>query len=218
MNGVQFEGRNLRSRAESRITTARGFTLIELLVVIAIIGVLLALTLPAIFGALESMRRTQCLSNIKQITTGMLRYEQALKIFPPNWGSGAGSNQGTQAYNYKTNGISWLTAILPHIDENPLYDSIRLGYGPASPTQTGGTASDPTNPKKMITYHNDSGAATVVKLYLCPSDTQPAGGMSSSQILSSTGPGGIPPTVIAASNYKASPAATGLSITTRPAR
>jgi prepilin-type N-terminal cleavage/methylation domain-containing protein/prepilin-type processing-associated H-X9-DG protein len=52
----------------------KGFTLIELLVVIAIIGVLAGILLPVLSQARESARRTQCMSNIKQIGMGLIMY------------------------------------------------------------------------------------------------------------------------------------------------
>jgi prepilin-type N-terminal cleavage/methylation domain-containing protein/prepilin-type processing-associated H-X9-DG protein len=52
----------------------RGFTIIELLIVISIMGLLIALLLPAIQGAREAARCTQCRSNLHQIGLAVQSY------------------------------------------------------------------------------------------------------------------------------------------------
>jgi prepilin-type N-terminal cleavage/methylation domain-containing protein/prepilin-type processing-associated H-X9-DG protein len=54
----------------------RAFTLIELLVVIAIIAILAAILFPVFAQAREMARKTSCLSNQKQMSTGILMYMQ----------------------------------------------------------------------------------------------------------------------------------------------
>lgn len=55
-------------------TNTSAFTLIELLVVTAILGALVALLFPAITSAMVSARRTQCLSNLRQIGVAIHGY------------------------------------------------------------------------------------------------------------------------------------------------
>jgi prepilin-type N-terminal cleavage/methylation domain-containing protein/prepilin-type processing-associated H-X9-DG protein len=54
----------------------KGFTLIELLVVVAIISVLAAILFPVFARARENARRSNCLSNLKQIGLAMMMYSQ----------------------------------------------------------------------------------------------------------------------------------------------
>jgi len=53
-----------------------GFTLIELLVVIAIIAILSAILFPVFSRARENARRSSCVSNLKQLGTGVYMYTQ----------------------------------------------------------------------------------------------------------------------------------------------
>lgn len=66
-----------------RQPSRRGFTLIELLVVMAIIAMLIALLLPAVQGAREAARKTQCINNVKNIVLALHNYESSNRVFPP---------------------------------------------------------------------------------------------------------------------------------------
>ncbi|MEQ8847931.1 DUF1559 domain-containing protein [Botrimarina sp.] len=93
----------------------RGFTLVELLVVIAIIAVLIGLLLPAVQAAREAARRSICTSNLKQLSLATHNYESAERVLPPG---------ATLPPDDNTEGVSWRVWILPHAEEQALFDQI----------------------------------------------------------------------------------------------
>ena len=83
-----------------------GFTLIELLVVIAIIAILAAILFPVFQKVRENARRTQCLSNMKQIGLALIQYNQDYDENYPSGVSGAIA-QGKA-------GIGWAGSVQPY--------------------------------------------------------------------------------------------------------
>ena len=124
------------------------FTLVELLVVIAIIGVLVALLLPAVQAARESARRMQCGNNLKQIGVALHNYHDAMQRLPPGafW-------FGTDTASYRG---SIMVHLLPFIEQKSVYDAFDFSTATDNQTYPGG---------------GRTLASTIVKTYVCPSDT-----------------------------------------------
>jgi prepilin-type N-terminal cleavage/methylation domain-containing protein/prepilin-type processing-associated H-X9-DG protein len=89
----------------------KGFTLIELLVVIAIIAILAAILFPVFTEARENARKTQCLSNMKQLLTGFQMYNTDYGQMPYYW------------YSPRGDGIfiSWMEMIHPYLKNEQIF-------------------------------------------------------------------------------------------------
>jgi prepilin-type N-terminal cleavage/methylation domain-containing protein/prepilin-type processing-associated H-X9-DG protein len=130
----------------------RGFTLIELLVVIAIIGVLIALLLPAVQAAREAARRAQCVNNLKQLGIAVHNYLDQTKVLPAQCAFPAASDQSS-GWTY-----GWVCALLPMMEQGPVYDSLNFSAGLYNNSATANGAA------------NTTAGVIQINLLLCPSD------------------------------------------------
>ena len=134
----------------------QGFTLVEILVAITLIGVLVALLLPAVQSAREAARRAGCTNNLRQIGLALHSYHSALGCLPPG-------RLRTQDPRETTPGIScsgpvdrsFLIAILPQIEQAPLYNSCNLST-------------------YILAAENSTSHLVSVGVYVCPSDPEAA--------------------------------------------
>lgn len=89
----------------------RAFTLIELLVVIAIIAIIAAILFPVFSQAREMARRTQCLSNTRQIGTAVTLYAHDYDETLVPWLQPTGLPRDTARHDRNT----WVHLLQPYI-------------------------------------------------------------------------------------------------------
>ena len=97
---------------------SRGFTLVELLVVIAIIGVLVALTLPAVQAAREAARRTVCQNNLRQLALSVHEYHDAYGKVPLLYNGWQNPQSGVL---FGLQSHSWRSVLLPFLEQQNLH-------------------------------------------------------------------------------------------------
>ncbi len=97
-----------------------GFTLIELLVVIAILSILAAILFPVFSQAREKARSVSCLSNMKQISSAVMMYEQDYDetlFFRPGSAKQVMRNNTLNA----TNAAKWWNLTMPYIHSSQIF-------------------------------------------------------------------------------------------------
>jgi prepilin-type N-terminal cleavage/methylation domain-containing protein len=126
-----------------------GFTLIELLTVVAIIAVLLGLLIPAVQQVRAAAQRAECIDNLRQIALAVHNYQNDQGRLPYNQflGQYHGGPDSTA--------WSWLTRLLPYIDQQMLYQD---GDIPAKTLRQSGVAGN------------------TIAIFLCPSDAGSSSG------------------------------------------
>lgn len=98
-----------------RNSIRQAFSLIELMVVMAILAVLTALMLAAAQKAREAASRAVCMNNLRQLAVAVHMY--------------ADTNNGNLPLLYaSSNQLSWVTQILPFIEEQNLYNQYNFDY------------------------------------------------------------------------------------------
>lgn len=110
-----FKPLSRRSDGPPLFGSQGAFTLVELLVSLAVIGILLALLLPAVQRVRETARRSQCLSQMKQVVLAVHHYEATWNSFPQ--------------HDWDT---SFLVHILPEIEQAAILDKFNP-YGAFNP-------------------------------------------------------------------------------------
>jgi prepilin-type processing-associated H-X9-DG protein len=157
--------------------------------------------LPAVQKVREAAARTQCTNNLKQLGIACHSFQDANNSLPRNAGPGHGYGN-----NYP-NSFSWMSQILPYIEQDNLYKAGNLGSNPQGTISSPGTpnpatitgypglpASQSVTVNPSMQADGTTTASKQIKTYLCPSDS------SSSQ--ARTDRGNVAGALMGSTNYK----------------
>jgi prepilin-type N-terminal cleavage/methylation domain-containing protein/prepilin-type processing-associated H-X9-DG protein len=100
-----------------------GFTLLEMLIVLAIIVLLLALTVTAVQRARAAAAQVECAHRMRQMALAVHQFHAAHQKLPEGCGYPFLQTEDDLTMQ---GGLSWQTAILPFIDQGPLWDEAWL--------------------------------------------------------------------------------------------
>ena len=154
----------------------KGFTLVALLVVMGVIGVLIALTLPAVQQARESASRTRCVNDLHQIGVGLLRHHDSFGAFPGN----GGWNPSQQIPDVNGNMIYISTTDEMNVNGPTLYDwgvGQPTGLGPDQPGVGPSPSSRRSN--RPISFSNGTGKWRSRRMLVRAGGARRPGGMPS---------------------------------------
>ena len=132
------------------MTYKHGFTLIEVLVVVTLIGVLVALSLPAVQSAQEAARRAQCQNNLKQIGLALANYEATHRVLP--FGVGGGGPPGFLPR------WSAQAMMLRELDNAPVFNSLNFSFVP-------------WGHHPVYSPPNSTALSVHLEVFYCPSDS-----------------------------------------------
>jgi len=112
-----------------RPLTQDGFTIIELLIVVAVIGILVALAIPNLIGAIQRSRQSRTVADIRMISEGIEAYQNDHSAYPVvSNGTVAVLSGDLEVYIRKFNNLDgWREPIFYH-SEGAHYTVISFGW------------------------------------------------------------------------------------------